>query len=72
MVSDSKNMSKGRSEKDGEIRVQFYHMDGGLYRKSWIQHISKKEFSGLCHNERGAKAICIKEDDWYGKNCLIF
>lgn len=56
-----------RAEADSEIRVQFYHMDGGLYRKSWIQYISKKEFAGLRHNERGTKAIRIKEDDWYGK-----
>lgn len=52
---------------DSSIRVQFYHMDGGVYRKTWIQHVSKEEYARIYHNERGGKAIRIKEDDWYGK-----
>lgn len=50
------------------IRVQFYHMDGGLYRKSYIQHISKEEYEHIVGNPFGAKIVKIKEDDWYGKN----
>lgn len=49
------------------MRVQLYHMDGGLYRKSYIRHISQEEYEKISHDDRGPKVIRIPPDDWYGK-----
>lgn len=56
-------------EWDNTIRVQFYHMDMGLYRKSWIQHISKEEYERLVHDDRRCRPIAVKfePDNWYGE-----
>lgn len=52
---------------NSEIRVQFYHMDMGLYRKSYIRNISKAEYNRLKNTLDGPALLEIKEDDWYGK-----
>lgn len=52
---------------NSEIRVQFYYMDMGLYRKSYIQDISKAEYNRLKNMLNGPMILEIEEDDWYGK-----
>lgn len=48
------------------IRVQFYFMDGGLYRKSYIMHISQDELEAIRRADKGPKVIEVPRDDWYG------
>ena len=58
---------KGSGPETDMMRVQLYHMDGGLYRKSYIQHISREEYEKISHDDRGPKVLRIPPDDWYGK-----
>lgn len=50
------------------IRVQFYHMDGGAYRKSYIQHIDADGPGGVQFAKNGPVFIQLSKDDWYGRN----
>lgn len=49
------------------VRVQFYHRDMGLFRKSYIQEISREEFVALQHEDKEPKVIAVTRDDWYGR-----
>lgn len=57
------------AEWDDTVRVQFYHMDMGMYRKSWIQHISKEEYGRLMHNGMGHGTVAVKlgPGNWHGE-----
>lgn len=56
-----------RENMDNNIRVQFYHWNMGLFRKSYIQDISREEFEAIQRADKGPKVIEIPPDDWYGK-----
>lgn len=44
---------------ENTVRVQFYHMDGRLFRKSYIQHISQEAFESIQQADKGPKVIEI-------------
>lgn len=51
---------QGRQMKmENTVRVQFYHMDGRLFRKSYIQHISQEAFESIQQADKGPKVIEI-------------
>ena len=52
---------------ENTVRVQFYHMDCGLFRKSYIQHISREELEAIRRADKGPRVIEISSDDWYGR-----
>ena len=50
-----------------EIRAQVYCKDGGIFRKSYIQHMNKKDFDNLNKGEY-TKAVKLTNRNWYGDN----
>lgn len=49
------------------IRAQVYYKDMGLFRKSYIQHMTKKNFDSINKSEN-QKAIELTTSNWYGEN----
>jgi hypothetical protein len=48
------------------LRAQVYYKDGGLLRKSYIQHMTKESFDKT-NESKCTKAIELTSDDWYGE-----
>jgi len=53
------------------IRICLYNYDSGVFRRAWIQNVTREELAKLQESEF-RRVIILGEDDWYGEKCPPF
>lgn len=50
----------------GEVRVQVYNYESGVFRKQWIEHVTREEYDRMTRKQLH-RVFILRPDDWFGE-----